>query len=104
MLKRILLISIVALLVKATPARADEGMWLPFKLHDAIFGEMQTLGFNLTREQLFSFTQSSLKDAIVSIGGCTAGMISSQGLMLTNHHCATRQIQAHSRGRQRSPA
>ncbi len=97
MLKKILAISIVASMMMATTAKADEGMWLPFKLHDAIFGEMQTLGFNLTREQLFSFTESSLKDAIVSIGGCTAEMISPRGLMLTNHHCATRQIQAHSR-------
>ncbi len=97
MTKRILLIFTVALLVQVSPARADEGMWLPFKMHDAIFGEMQKLGFNLTREQLFSFSQSSLKDAIVSIGGCTAEIISPKGLMLTNHHCATRQIQSHSR-------
>jgi len=96
MLKRILIISLVALLFKATPAKADEGMWLPFQLHDVVFGKMQALGFNLTREQLFSFTESSLKDAIVSIGGCTAEIISPKGLMLTNHHCATRQIQSHS--------
>jgi len=96
MLKRNLLILIVALLLKPTLTKADEGMMLPFQLHDVVFGKMQSLGFNLTREQLFSFTESSLKDAIVSIGGCTAGMISPNGLMLTNHHCATRQIQFHS--------
>jgi hypothetical protein len=71
-------------------------MWLPFLLNDALFEEMQSLGFNLTRDQLFSFSESSLKDAIVSIGGCTAEMISDKGLMLTNHHCAKGRIQSHS--------
>ncbi len=76
--------------------RADEGMWIPFLLNDAVFGKMQEKGLKLTREQLFSFTSSSLKDAIVSIGGCTAEIISNQGLMLTNHHCGKGRIQAHS--------
>lgn len=79
-----------------TSVKADEGMWIPFLLNDALFEEMQSLGFNMTREQLFSFTDSSLKDAIVSIGGCTAEIISDKGLMLTNHHCGKGRIQSHS--------
>ncbi|MDP7567284.1 MAG: S46 family peptidase, partial [Flavobacteriales bacterium] len=44
-----------------------------------------------------SVNNSSMKDAIVSLGGfCTAEMISSEGLMLTNHHCAFGSIQEHS--------
>ncbi|NLZ95829.1 MAG: S46 family peptidase, partial [Bacteroidales bacterium] len=40
---------------------------------------------------------SSLKDAVVQFGrGCTGEVISSQGLVLTNHHCGYGQIQSHS--------
>ncbi len=37
------------------------------------------------------------KDAIVIFGGgCTGEIVSSQGLILTNHHCGYGSIQAHS--------
>ncbi len=96
MLKRFLIILMVVVMLPRTSVKADEGMWIPFMLNDALFEEMQSLGFNMTREQLFSFTESSLKDAIVSIGGCTAEIISDRGLMLTNHHCGKGRIQSHS--------
>ncbi len=78
-------------------ARADEGMWLPLLLQQN-YAEMQRLGLKLTTEQLYSINNSSLKDAIVMLdrGSCTGEMISSQGLMLTNHHCAYGEIQNHS--------
>jgi len=41
--------------------------------------------------------ESSLKDAIALFGiGCTAGMISEDGLLITNHHCGYDNIQEHS--------
>ncbi len=77
---------------------ADEGMWLPQLLKAMNEEDMQAKGLRLTAEDLYSVNNSSLKDAIVSLGGgsCTAEMISSEGLMLTNHHCAFRSIQEHS--------
>ena len=79
-------------------AIADEGMWLPQLLKAMNEGDMQANGLKLTAEDLYSVNNSSLKDAIVSLGGgsCTAEMISSEGLMLTNHHCAFGSIQEHS--------
>lgn len=76
---------------------ADEGMWIPLLLSNN-YTEMQRLGLKMTPEQLYSINQSSLKDAIVSLdrGSCTGEMISSKGLMLTNHHCAYGEIQDHS--------
>ena len=69
-------------------AIADEGMWLPQLLKAMNEEDMQAHGLQLTAEDLYSVNNSSLKDAIVSLGGfCTAEMISSEGLMLTNHHC-----------------
>ncbi len=79
------------------PAKADEGMWLPFLIDDALYKEMSQMGLNLTPEQIFSFSESSIKDAIVSFGGfCTGEIISDQGLVLTNHHCGYGRIQMHS--------
>jgi len=87
----------VAGISKATPPLPDEGMWLPLLLKDLNYAEMQRLGCSLTAEQIYSVNNSSLKDAIVSLGGfCTAEVVSSQGLLLTNHHCAYDAIQSHS--------
>jgi hypothetical protein len=80
----------------AAPARADEGMWIPALIHKLNIQSMQSAGLQLTAEDIYSINNSSLKDAIVSIGGCTAEMISPEGLMLTNHHCAFGDIQSHS--------
>ncbi|NCX95278.1 MAG: S46 family peptidase [Chitinophagia bacterium] len=68
-------------------SRADEGMWIPM-LIGKNYEEMQRLGLKLTQEDIYSINHSSLKDAILQFGGgCTAEMISSEGLLLTNHHC-----------------
>ena len=59
--------------------------------------DMYMSGLRLTADDLYSVNNSSLKDAIVSLGGfCTAEMISDQGLMMTNHHCAFGLIKDHS--------
>ncbi|MDR4987830.1 MAG: S46 family peptidase [Bacteroidales bacterium] len=97
MKKKFISLFIIALLLSGSVARADEGMWLPFLISDELHEEMQRMGLNLSKEEIFSFTQASIKDAIVSFGGfCTGEIISDQGLVLTNHHCGYRQIQMHS--------
>jgi hypothetical protein len=78
--------------------KADEGMWLPMLLGDATYKNMVECGIRLTPEQIYNANNSSLKDAIVALGGgfCTGEVISDQGLMLTNHHCGFGTIQANS--------
>ncbi|MCR4964499.1 MAG: S46 family peptidase [Bacteroidales bacterium] len=96
MIKKINLLCI-ALMMLFMGARADEGMWLPYSINGKSLAEMQRLGCKLTAEQIFSFNQPSLKDAIVQFGGgCTGELISAEGLLLTNHHCGLGQVQAHS--------
>ncbi len=63
----------------------------------AFESDMKAMGMKLTAEQIYSVNSSSLKDAIIHFGGgCTAELVSSKGLLLTNHHCGYSQIQSHS--------
>ncbi|MFT3885993.1 MAG: S46 family peptidase [Flavobacteriales bacterium] len=80
----------------ACSVRAHEGMWLPTLLK-AIEGDMRTEGLEITAEDIYSINNGSLKDATVLFGGgCTAEVLSTQGLILTNHHCGFSAIQQHS--------
>lgn len=75
------------------PTPPDEGMWIPLLISKNI-PAMKRLGFKLSAEDIYNVNNGSLKDAVVSLGGfCTAEVISDQGLLLTNHHCAYDGIQ-----------
>jgi hypothetical protein len=86
----------LCLTVSQSSMQAKEGMWIPTLLQ-AVEGDMQAMGLHLSAEDIYSINEGSLKDAIVHFnGGCTAEMVSSEGLLLTNHHCGYGQIAYHS--------
>ena len=91
------LLFLVALIcMGASQVRADEGMWLPSEILKKI-KDIQSQGFKLSAEDIYSVNKSSLKDAVVRFGGgCTGELISPEGLLITNHHCGFGQIQSHS--------
>ncbi|MGM0464658.1 MAG: S46 family peptidase, partial [Bacteroidota bacterium] len=96
-MKRLLSILIALIVSFNMSVRADEGMWLLPLLEQLNMGTMTEMGLELSAEDIYSINQSSIKDAIVIFGGgCTAEIVSSQGLLLTNHHCGYGQIQSHS--------
>jgi len=96
MLKRNLLLTGFVLL-SFLSLQAKEGMWIPTLLNKYNIEEMKQMGFNLTADDIYSVNQASMKDAVVLFGsGCTAELISGDGLLITNHHCGFDAIQNHS--------
>src|SRR5450759_3153943 len=93
-----LLIVWLLLTTLLTPAiKADEGMWIPLLIEKYNIKLMQEKGFKLSAEDIYSVNKACMKDAIVQFGGgCTGEVISSDGLLITNHHCGYGQIQKHS--------
>ncbi|MEK9619796.1 MAG: S46 family peptidase [Flavobacteriales bacterium] len=91
-----LIIILVIFSFKGILIFGHEGMWIP-SLLKVIEGQMKSDGLELSADDIYSINNSSLKDAIVHFGGgCTAEVVSKQGLILTNHHCGYSQIQQHS--------
>ncbi|MCB0770450.1 MAG: S46 family peptidase [Flavobacteriales bacterium] len=75
---------------------AHEGMWVPTLLK-SIESDLQSAGLQLSAEDVYSVNNGSIKDAILLFGGgCTAEVISREGLILTNHHCGFSAIADHS--------
>jgi hypothetical protein len=88
---------LLVLLANFCFAQSNGGMWLPNLLEQLNEEEMHAMGMELTAKDIYDINAGSLKDAVVHFGGfCTGEVISSQGLVLTNHHCGYGQIQSHS--------
>lgn len=84
-------LTLAGVLLGQATAFADEGMWLIQDINAALEKKMQERGLKLSAGEIYNADApgSAVSDAIVSLGFyCTGSIISDQGLLITNHHCA----------------
>ena len=82
-------------LASLTGAFADEGMWMINNIDRMLEKKMKAGGLKLDGRMIYDEEKESLSDAVVALGfSCTGSMISQDGLMITNHHCAYSDIHA----------
>ena len=71
-------------------ALADEGMWTMDQIDKL---DLQKKGLKIPLDEVYNPDGTSLFDAIVRLGGGTSEFVSSNGLILTNHHVAYGAVQ-----------
>ena len=91
------IVCIVLLLSLAPAALADEGMWMVNTIDKALAKQMKQRGLKLAPREIYNADApgATLSDAIVSLEFYgTASLVSPEGLIITNHHCAFSDIAA----------
>ena len=92
-MKKTLLIA--TLLLTSLNSFADEGMWMINTIDRMLEKRMKATGLKLDGKMIYDEEKESLSDAVVALAfSCTGSMISPDGLMITNHHCAYSDIHA----------
>jgi peptidase S46-like protein len=66
----------------------DEGMFMPDKINQLPLKKLQQRGLKIPITDIYNPNGPSIKDAIVIVDGGTGEFLSSEGLLLTNHHVA----------------
>lgn len=90
-MKRFISIFVLAAFTGSQYAVADEGMWMINAIDKALEKKMQERGLQLSADEIYNADSpdASISDAVVSLDfGCTGSIISDNGLLITNHHCA----------------
>ena len=89
--KYIILGALGLIFFSGVQAKADEGMWMINAIDAALEKKMKERGLELSAREIYNADApgAGVADAVVSMAfGCTGSMISDQGLLITNHHCA----------------
>ncbi|MFC1536000.1 S46 family peptidase [Candidatus Neomarinimicrobiota bacterium] len=84
------LISLLIIVSISGLAIADEGMWTMDQIDKL---DLEKKGLKIPLEEVYNPDGTSLFNAIVNLGGGTSEFVSSNGLILTNHHVAYGSVQ-----------
>ncbi|TJZ62835.1 S46 family peptidase [Sphingobacterium olei] len=68
----------------------DEGM---YPLSDLNRAGLKKAGLKINEKDIYNPGQVGLVDALVQVSGCTGSFVSTNGLIITNHHCAFSAVQ-----------
>jgi hypothetical protein len=75
---------------------ALDGKWTPEQVLQIDAKWLSEQGLEIPPTSLWSETGGGLLEAAVGIEGCSSGFVSSDGLLITNHHCVFSILQQHS--------
>lgn len=88
-MKYLKILCLFAIFTLSSVVRADEGMWMIHKIDSTLMQKMRAAGLKLPANVIYDEEALSISDAVVALDfGCTGSIISDQGLLITNHHCA----------------
>ena len=87
----------LAVALLASPVHAQEGKWTPQQVLQQGPSWVKAQGFALPLDQLWNEAEGGgLLANAVQLPGCSGSFISSDGLLITNHHCVVGILQEHS--------
>ncbi len=88
-MKKLFLISVFCALTLFS-AIAQEGMWMLTQLTQL---DLAKKGLMIPVEQLYNPGKPCIANAVLQLGGGSASFVSSEGLVVTNHHVAYTALQ-----------
>jgi hypothetical protein len=84
-------------LLVALPGSAYEGKWTPQQVLELGDARLKAMGLQLPARRLWDPARGTgLLAGAVWVSGCSAGFVSADGLLVTNHHCLFSILQEHS--------